>query len=98
MLRRDCFDVRNDGEPGTLIMNVEENDKYRIIDFPEVGQLPNQFCIQLNANRQKLRDNTPINAFIFISKLDEDNTEPSLEAAKQFHSIFGQIGINIIND
>lgn len=96
LLQKDVFDVGNGQEAMTTEMNRGENDDFIIFDFPGTGEHEDRYLLEFHNHRKILIDSAPINAFIFLSKLDKNNPVPSLDVAKDFFRFFGVTGLDTL--
>jgi len=96
LLQTDDFNVGNGQEAMTTKMNIGENDEFKIFDFPGTGEHEDRYLLEFDNHRQILIDAAPINAFIFVSKLDKNNPVPSLDVAKDFFRFFEVSGLNTL--
>jgi hypothetical protein len=96
LLQKDIFNVGNGQEAMTTEMNRGENDEFIIFDFPGTGEHEDRYLLEFDNHRQILIKAAPINAFIFVSKLDNNNPVPSLDVAKDFYKFFGIHGLKTL--
>lgn len=96
LLKKDDFNVGNGQQAMTIQMNRGENNEFIIFDFPGTGEHQDRYLLEFDNHRQDLINAAPINAFIFVSKLDRNNPVPSLDVARDFYKFFGVNGLKTI--